>query len=137
MKSANGHQRWVVKVAAVLGQMATGGGATSLTRTVSPMNVQGMPNKLYTIMERFLSGCTHQLLTEKMIAAGEEEKKLAMARGGFHQGIPAITVVVDGGWSKQSHKHLYNAKSGVAVIFGQCTKKLLFLSMRNKYFVVF
>ena len=71
----------------------------------------------------------HQLLTEKMIAAGEEENKLAMARGDFHQGIPAITVVVDGGWSKRSHKHSYNAKSGVALIFGQCTKKLLFLGM--------
>ena len=78
----------------------------------------------------------HQLLTEKMIAAGEEENKLAMARGDFHQGIPAITVVVDGGWSKRSHKHSYNAKSGVAVIFGQCTKKLLFLGVRNKYCAV-
>ena len=78
----------------------------------------------------------HQLLTEKIIAAGEEEKRLAEARGNFHQGIPAITVVVDGGLSKQSHKHSYNAKSGVAVIFGQCTKKLLFLGMQNKYCAV-
>ena len=31
----------------------------------------------------------------------------------------SITVVVDGGWSKQSHKHSYNAKSGVTVIFGE------------------
>ena len=45
----------------------------------------------------------HQLPTEKMIAAEEEEKKPAMARGDFHQGTPAITVVVDDGWSKQSH----------------------------------
>ena len=64
-----------------------------------------------------------------MIAAGEEKNKLVMVRGDFHQGMPAITVVVDGGWSKQSHKHSYNAKSGVALIFGQCTKKLLFLGM--------
>ena len=28
----------------------------------------------------------------------------------FHQGIPSITVVVDGGWSKQSDKHSYNAR---------------------------
>ena len=42
-------------------------------------------------------------------------------------------MVADGGWSKCSHKHSYNAKSGVAVIFGLHTKKLLFLGVRNKY----
>ena len=136
VKAADGRQRWVMNVAAVLGQMATGGGATSLTCSVTPMNVRRMPKKLYTATERFLSDCLHQLLTEKIITAGEEEKRLAEARGDFHQGIPAITVVVDGGWSKRSHKHSYNAKSGVAVIFGQCTKKLLFLGVQNKYCAV-
>lgn len=34
-----------------------------------------------------------------------------------------------GGWSKRSHKHQYsyNAKSGVVVILGAATKKLLFI----------
>ena len=41
--------------------------------------------------------------------------------------------VVDGGWGKQSHKHSCNAKSGVRVIFGAATKKLLFIGVRNKY----
>ena len=36
-------------------------------------------------------------------------------------GYPAITVIVDGGWSKRSHKHSYNAKSGVAIIIGKQT----------------
>ena len=116
--------------------MATGGGATSITCSVTPMNVPGMRKKLYTNTERLLSDCMHQLLNEKTIAAGEEENKLAMVRGDFHQGMPAITVVVDGGWSNWSHKHLYNAKSGVAVIFGQCTKKLLFLGVQHKYCAV-
>ena len=47
----------------------------------------------------------------------------------FHQGVSYISVVADGGWS---HKHSYNAKSGVAVIFGLHTKKI-FLGVRNKY----
>ena len=42
-------------------------------------------------------------------------------------------MVVDGGWSKWSHKHSYNANSGVGVIFGAATKKLLCISVRNKY----
>ena len=68
-----------------------------------------------------------------MLKAGKEEKRLAIERGDFHQGVPAITVILDGGWSKRSHKHSYNAKSGVAVIFGQATGKILHLGVRNKY----
>ena len=61
-----------------------------------------------------------------MFAAGKEERLLAIAQGTFHNGVPAITVhvVAGGGWSKWSHKHSYNAKSGVGVIFGAATKKL-------------
>ena len=35
------------------------------------------------------------LLAETMTAAGEKECKLAIEEGDYHQGIPAITVVVD------------------------------------------
>ena len=136
VKTSDGHQRWVVNVAAVLGQMSTGGGATSLTCTLAPMNVPGMAKRLYTVTEQFSSDTMKQLLTDRKATAGEEERKLAIERGDYHQGIPAIKVVVDGGWSKRSHKHSYNAKSGVAVIFGQRTKKLLFIGVRNKYCAV-
>ena len=47
--------------------------------------------------------------------------------------MPATTVVVDGGWSKRSHKHSYNAKSGVAIIIGKETGKLLHIGVRNKF----
>lgn len=68
-----------------------------------------------------------------MVAAGKEEKRLAEEWGDYHEGIPAITVVVDGGWSKCSHKHSYNALSGVAIIMGRATGKLLHIGVRNKY----
>lgn len=68
-----------------------------------------------------------------MIDAGKQEKQLAMDRGDFHEGVPAITVIVDGGWSKRSHQHSYNAKSGVGIIIGLETNKLLHVSVRNKY----
>ena len=137
VKTADGHQRWVVNVAAVLGKMSMGGGAASLTCTMAPMNVPGMPKRLYAATERFVSDSMKQLLTAKLLAAGEEERKLATERGDFHQGVPAITVVVDGGKSKWCHKHSCNAKSGVAVIFGQRMKKLLVVGVLNKYCAVF
>ena len=67
-----------------------------------------------------------QLVEDYLFAAGKEERSLAIVQGTFHSGILAVTVVVVGGWSKRSHKHSYNAKSSVGVIFGLTTKKLLF-----------
>ena len=40
-------------------------------------------------------------LNELIIEAGKEEKCLA-ERGDYHNGVSAITVVLDGGWSKIS-----------------------------------
>ena len=51
----------------------------------------------------------------------------------YHQGVPAVPVIVDGGWSKCTYKHSYNAKSGIAVIFGHHTRKLLFFGVGNKF----
>ena len=36
-------------------------------------------------------------------------------------------------YQQRSHKHSYNAKCGVGVIFGAATKRLLFIGVRNKY----
>ena len=71
-----------------------------------------------------------------MQEVAKEEKQHAIATNSFHQGVPSITVVVDGSWSKQAHKHCYNAKSGVAVIFGSHTRMLLFIGVRNKFCAV-
>ena len=68
-----------------------------------------------------------------MIEAGKEEKRLAEEGGSYHDGVPAICVIVDGGWSKRSHKHSYNANSGVGIILGKATGKLLHIGVRNKF----
>jgi hypothetical protein len=53
-----------------------------------------------------------------------EERRNAIEQGSLHEGVPAI--IVDGGWSKRSHKHSYNAKSGVGIIIGEHTVILLY-----------
>ena len=63
---------------------------------------------------------------ESMQQAGIEEKAIVTSNERYHQGIPAITVIIDGGWSKHSHKYSYNAKSGVGIIIGKVTKKILY-----------
>ena len=42
-------------------------------------------------------------------------------------------MIVDGRWSKCSHHHSYNAKSGVGIIIGQATGKLLYIGVKNRY----
>ena len=49
--------------------------------------------------------------------------RIAIARGTTCQGDPAITVILDRGWSKCAHKHSYSAKSGVASVIGYETEK--------------
>ena len=72
---------------------------------------------LFINIERGIGEQWKQKLHESMVEAGKEEKSLAEERGDFHEGMPAITVVL--GWSKHSHKHFCNAKSGVAIIIGR------------------
>ncbi len=48
-----------------------------------------------------------------MQKAGEEEKKIALELGNVDtDGVPLITVVADGQWSKRSYKTKFNAFSG-------------------------
>ena len=64
-----------------------------------------------------------------MLEAGKMERQLAEERGDYHEGIPAITVIVDSGWSKRSHRHSYNANYGVGIVIGQATRKFLHINV--------
>lgn len=58
-----------------------------------------------------------------MKKAGEEEKRIAIEKGDVTlEGTPYITVIGDGGWSKRTYGHGYNASSGVvSSILSLCT----------------
>jgi hypothetical protein len=52
-----------------------------------------------------------------MEMAGKEEARLAVEENNVDEnGIPLITVVADGTWSKKSYKSYYNALSGLVSI---------------------
>jgi hypothetical protein len=72
-----------------------------------------------------------------MKTAGEEERRLALERNDVIDGIPHIPVVADGSWMKRSYRTgKYDSLSGVGVIVGYHTKKVLFIGVRNKYCMV-
>lgn len=133
VKGPKGYQRWECNLAAVWGQMATGGGHAHLSETMSVLGVPVMAKKTFIQTEKDIGEFWHKRLADAMAEAGREEKRLAEEKGELHEGVPAITVIIDGGWSKRSHRHSYNAKSGVAIILGRRTGKLLHIGIRNKY----
>lgn len=42
-----------------------------------------------------------------------------------------LSVIVDDGWSKCTHKHTYNDKSGVGIIIGKQTSKIFSLGQEQ------
>ena len=136
VQGPKGYSRWEANLTAVWGQMCTGGGYANLKNTMCVSGIPVMDKKAFIHTEQDIGEWWHLRLHDTMVDAGKEEKKLAEERGEYHQGVPAITVIVDGGWSKRCHKHSYNAKSGVGIILGQRTGKLLYIGVRNKYCAV-
>ena len=133
VKGMSGGRYWECNLAAVWGQMATGGGHAPLTELMAVLGIPSLTKKGFMTIEKRIGQWWWDLFEESMKQAGDEEKAIAITNGRYHQGVPAITVIIDGGWSKRSHKHSYNAKSGVGIIIGQQTKKILYLGVRNKY----
>lgn len=69
--------------------------------------------------------------------AVEEEISIARLRGEVDvDGIPLLTVVLDGVWSKRSYRTNYNALSGAAAIVGYYTQKVIWMASRNKFCVI-
>ena len=100
------------------------------------LGVPVMTKKSFMATQWTLGKCQWEVLEDSMKSAGQEERRLAIERGDYHQGIPAIIVITDGGWSKRTHKHSYNVKSGVAIIIGKETGKLPDIGVCNKYCAV-
>ena len=109
--------------------MSTGGGHSKLSETMSVLGVPVMSGRHFINTERDIGEWWRNELQELMIKAGKEEKQLAIERGDYLEGGPAITVIVNGGWSKRSHHHSYNAKSGVSIIISQATNKLFHIGV--------
>ncbi len=121
-----------INVRAVWSQMSTGGGCSKLNEQAATLGMPGLQRSTYSKIEEKIGHWWKKVLQEEMLAAGMEERKLAEEAGDFHEGIPAITVIIDAGWSKMSHKHTYNAPGGVGIVVGARTKKLLYIGVKVK-----
>ena len=94
VKGPNGYKRWESKLSCSLGS-----GHNHLQDTMSVLGVPVMSKMTFIQTERDIGELWEQEMEKAMLEAGKEEKRLAEEKGDYHQGVPAITVIVDG-WSK-------------------------------------
>jgi len=128
-----GSSTYDINLRTVWGSMVTGGGLSSTNEMLATMGIPGMTQRRYTSLEQDVGELWHKEMKKDMLDAGSEERRLAIEKNDYHEGVPSISVICDGGWCKRSHKHTYNALGGVAVIFGAVTGKLLHIGVRNKH----
>ena len=118
-------KRHSINVASVWRFVSTGGGHAKMDEILSVMSIPSIDRRNFHSTEMFITKEWRQQLAQEMLERGKEERRLAMECG-ENDGVPAIDVIVDGGWSVRSSHHRYSAKSGVACIIGRETNKLLF-----------
>ena len=73
-----------------------------------------MSSKTYFELQHQLHANIKSVASKEMEEAVKEETELAIKRGDVDiNGIPCLTVVVDGAWAKRSYKSNYRSLSGV------------------------
>ena len=92
--------RWSVNLLRVLGTMCTGGGSAQLSSCLATIGIHSMSKATFTATERIIGDVMKADLTIKILEAGKVECELAIGRDEWHQGVPAITVIADGGLKK-------------------------------------
>ena len=81
VKGPKRYQQWDCNLAAVWGQMSTGGGHTRLHATIGTLGVPVMSKNTFTHTERHVGEWWREQLQKTMQKAGKEEKLLAEDRG--------------------------------------------------------
>nr|XP_022904792.1 uncharacterized protein LOC111416906 isoform X2 [Onthophagus taurus] len=135
--STQNPQSMSLNMAAVWGTVVNGSTYTQTNDLLSTLDVPIMSFPTFSKIERQLETTWKDQLWLSMETAGKEERRLAEDSGDIDKdGTPWVQVYVDGGWSKRSYGHNYNAASGVAVIIGKRTGKVIFVGVRNKFCTV-
>ena len=64
----------------VLGQISTGGGGAQLEEQLSAIDCPSMRSQTYTHIQESLGDMLERVVTSELLAAGEEEKRIAMEK---------------------------------------------------------
>jgi len=98
------------------------------------LDIPFLTKKTYSKMQKKSDKIWDEVAALKMAEAAQEEADYAKSIGDVDKdGVPLITVVADGCWSKRSYRTNYNAASGAAAIIGNRFGKVLYLGVKNKF----
>ena len=89
---SKGNQHWSYNLAAVWGQMVTGGGFNPLQESMSILGIPVMSKQSFMQTESQIGKWWWNASQESVKAAGKQEKQHAIEKNSYHQGVSAITV---------------------------------------------
>ncbi|KAH0808758.1 hypothetical protein GEV33_014034 [Tenebrio molitor] len=117
-----------VNEVAVCGTIAKGAGYTQLAEFCAALDIPVFSRKTYLRAEENILDITEKVALDEMLAAGTEERALAIDAGEVDKdGVSQLQLTVRG----LSDRINYNALSGVATIIGARTKKVLYRCPKN------
>lgn len=126
-----------VNTGAVAGAILIGVGYTQMKENLAALDIKCMASKTYQVQHDIVAEGFAKAAEDSMNAAAAEERSLALQNNEIINGIPYITVIGDGSWMKRSYRTgRYDSLSGVGVICGARTGKVLHMAVRNKYCAV-
>ncbi len=106
-----------------------GGGCSKMNEFLGRAGVPSMHSATFSAIEEQIGLWWGIILEQDMIEAAAVEKETVIRKGHFKMvggvKVPWITVIIDGGWSKRSHKHSYIALSGVGEVIVAHTGKVI------------
>jgi len=116
-----------INLAMVVSCINTGQGFSSLEQFSATLNMPCLSNPTYQKLHEEVGKQMENISWEATEKAAKEEAMIAYENGDVNKdGIPMITVVADGAWSKRSYRSNYNALSGVVSV-------LSFIFTTNKF----
>lgn len=118
----------------VAGVMSCGSGHSHLQTITASVGLPALSLSLYSKTHNEICNWWEMTAAQCMSDAVKEEADYAISVGNVNKnGVPLISVAVDGCWSKRSYGKNYSALSGAAAIVGLHFGKVLYLGVKNKY----
>ncbi|OXA37925.1 Serum response factor-binding protein 1 [Folsomia candida] len=109
-------------------------GFSAATSLLTTMDLPCPDPRTFKKAEESCKALMEEAFVQEMKENLARERELAVEANSFVvvEGVKyaAITVCVDGGWSKRSYGHTYTANCGIGVIIGMQTKKIIFADTR-------
>lgn len=114
----------------VFANISIGCGYTQLKEFFASISIPVISQTYYSRIEKDIGAEQNKVGEKIMREAVEEEKRMAIKHNEVDSdGVPLLTVVVDGCWSHRSYGSKYSSLSGAAAIVGFYTQKVFYFTM--------